>query len=99
MAPHAQDDGTYVITNLVNPNTPMAFIDIDDTDDISKFVAPLLHDLNSSNGKHLCCAEGFYTFQQVVDIISRSSGKEVRYVQVPEQALSKFMSDPTSSYM
>lgn len=96
MAPLPQEDGTYAITNIVHPNTPMAFLDIDD---IGKYVAVLLHTLGDSDEKLLCCADGFYSFQQLADIISRVSGKEVRYVQVEEEDFARCMPPVTASYM
>ncbi|KAI9036755.1 HSCARG dehydrogenase [Aspergillus affinis] len=86
-APRKQDDGSYMIANVMDKDAKIPLIDIDG--DSGTYVSKLLVD--GSAGETLYAAGGLYSFEEIVGIISRVSGKNVKYVQVPEDVFAGFM--------
>lgn len=86
-APRRQDDGSYVIANVVGKDAKIPLIDIER--DSGTYVSKLLVD--GGAGETLYAAGGMYSWEEIVGIISRVSGKDVRYVQIPEDVFAGFM--------
>ncbi|KAF9893201.1 NmrA-like domain-containing protein 1 [Aspergillus nanangensis] len=89
MAPRPAGDGTYVIANIMAPDAKGPVIDV--VGDSGKYVASLLYEPEKSVGVTLYAASGLYSFAEMAQIISRVSGKTVKYVQLPEEVYAGFM--------
>jgi len=83
MAPHPAGDGTYAIFNFVSPETKFPLIAT--ANDTGKWVAAILADFPKYEGKVLTAATALYTFNDIVEAISKASGKSVAYRQIPEE--------------
>jgi uncharacterized protein YbjT (DUF2867 family) len=86
--PSPENDGTYVLANLCKPDTALPFIDITDT---GAWVAAILADPEAYNGKVLAAAQGMYTYEEVVQILSKVSGKTVKFQQLPDETFKGFL--------
>ncbi|KAL4912432.1 hscarg dehydrogenase [Aspergillus aurantiobrunneus] len=89
MAPHPMGEGVYALATPVPPETQLPLIDT--LGDLGKWVAAILEDFGAYEGKVLCCATGLYSFSQIVETMSRLSGKQVVYKQVPEEVWKGFL--------
>lgn len=89
MAPRTLGDGTYGFFNFVSPKTRMPLIDT--AGDTGKWVAAILADFPSFEGKVLYCSTAVYTFQEIATAISEATGKTVLYKQVPEEMWRQFL--------
>ncbi|PLB47678.1 HSCARG dehydrogenase [Aspergillus steynii IBT 23096] len=87
--PRRQGDGSYVMVNVVDKDAKIPLIDIEG--DSGTFVASLL--LRGEAGETMYASGGLYSFEEIVGVISKVSGKEVKYVQVPEEVFKGFMSE------
>ena len=75
-------DNVFAIMQSVAPETRIPLFDI--VDDTGKYVAMMLAQPNSFQNKYVAAAGGVYSFQEVVEIMTRVSGKKVSYKQIPE---------------
>lgn len=82
-------DGVYALATPVRAETRLPLIDT--RADFGKWVAAVLADLEGYEGKTLCCATGLYSFAEIVEVMSRVSGKKVVYRQVPEEVWKEFL--------
>jgi uncharacterized protein YbjT (DUF2867 family) len=82
MGPQLMDDGTYAILNIVNPRIRLPLIDV--VADTGKFIGPVLAEPEKFEGKVLSAASGIYTYEEVVQVMSKTSGKTVEYKQVAD---------------
>jgi uncharacterized protein YbjT (DUF2867 family) len=82
MGPQLMDDGTYAILNIVSPRIGLPLIDI--VADTGKFIGPILAEPEKFEGKVLSAASGLYTYGEIVQVMSRTSGKTVEYKQVTD---------------
>ncbi|KAF2638835.1 NAD(P)-binding protein [Massarina eburnea CBS 473.64] len=83
--PSPANDGTYVLANISHPTqTQMPLIDITDT---GAWIGAILADPDKWEGKHISAAQGLYNHEQVVDIMSKVSGKTVTFKQLPDDVL------------
>lgn len=89
MAPHPIGEGVNAIFGFVNPETRLPLINT--AADIGKWVTAILADFSKFEGKVLSCATQLYTFQEVVDTISRVTGKTVIYKQLPQEKWRQFL--------
>ncbi|KAF9171040.1 hypothetical protein BGX21_007193, partial [Mortierella sp. AD011] len=80
MAPHPVGDGTYAISNVVTPQTKFPFIDINDT---GKYVGAILAEPEKYEGTIFSAATALYSLEEVAEIISKVTGKTVKYKQLP----------------
>jgi len=83
MLPRPKTDGTYVIARHVSPETELPLIDT--VADTGKYVGAILADPEKYAGKRFCAATALYSMTEMVQIISRCSGKKVVYEQIPEE--------------
>jgi len=86
--PSPANDGTYVLANLMKPDTAIPLIDITDT---GAWIAPVLADPDAFNGKFLAAAQGLYTMEEITSIMSKVSGKTVKHVQLPDEVFKGFL--------
>ena len=89
MAPRPAGDGTYLLPNFVKPETQMPLIDT--AGDTGKWVGAILADFSKYEGKVLCCATALYTMREIVDTMTKVSGKTVVYKQLPEEVWRNFL--------
>ncbi|OAK94223.1 NAD(P)-binding protein [Phaeosphaeriaceae sp. SRC1lsM3a] len=85
--PSQNGDGTYVVANILNPDTQVPLIDITDS---GKWVGAILSDPEKYEGKFFAAAQDFYTWPQVCELISKHTGKTVTYQQLPEEVFKGF---------
>ncbi|KAE8362192.1 NmrA family transcriptional regulator [Aspergillus caelatus] len=83
MKPRALDDGTYELVNSVHPHTQLPLIDIADS---GKFVGAILADPDRFQGQLLSAATEMYSFEEIVGILSESTGKRIKFLQVTENS-------------
>ncbi|EED16241.1 hscarg dehydrogenase, putative [Talaromyces stipitatus ATCC 10500] len=79
--PHHSGDGTFAITNVVRPDTKLPHIDIEG--DTGKFVGAILAEPDKF--------EDFYSFEDVAQMLTRLTGKTVKYYQVPVELFKGFL--------
>jgi uncharacterized protein YbjT (DUF2867 family) len=89
MQPHPTGDGSYMLANFVTPETQMPLIDT--AGDTGKWVAAILADFPKYEGKVLSAATALYSFQEIVEIMSKASGKSVVYRQLPKDVWRGFL--------
>ncbi|ORZ27936.1 NmrA family transcriptional regulator [Lobosporangium transversale] len=90
--PKRQEDGTYVIFQVVKPDSVFEFFD--PASDTGKFVGAILAEPDKFAGKTLCAVSTFCSFSDVAEMISKSTGKTVKYKQVSLDEYDQIM--PTS---
>ena len=83
MGPQQMDDGTYAILNIASPHITLPLIDI--VADTGKFIGPMLADPEKFESKVLSAASGIYTYEEIVRVMSKTSGKTVEYKQVADK--------------
>lgn len=82
MTPRPVGDGTYSISNVHSPETEFPWIDAEA--DNGKFVAAILAEPDRFQGKVFAGASEVCNFGDVTKLMSKISGKTVKYVQIPE---------------
>jgi uncharacterized protein YbjT (DUF2867 family) len=85
--PSPENDGTFVLADLLPGNTPVPYIDITET---GKWVGAILAEPDKYAGKFFAAAEAFYTPDEVVAIMSKVTGKTVRHAQLPDEVIKGF---------
>ncbi|KAJ5481547.1 NmrA family protein [Penicillium sp. IBT 31633x] len=96
MKPHPAGDGTFMLANIVAPNTKLPLIDIRET---GKFVAVILANPDEFQGKILAGATQLYTMDGIAETMSKSSGKKVVYRQLPEDVYRSFLPPNMADYL
>lgn len=87
--PRKQEDGTYMIPSIEPSDSEhMPLIDIEDT---GKYIGAILSNPDEYAGKVLYGAVGFYSWNEIVDTISKVSGKTVKHKVLPEAVFRSFM--------
>ena len=81
--PQPDGHGGFVLIQFVKPETKIALLDV--VNDTGKFVSAMLENPDAYDGKYVAAAGGVYSFQEAANIMSRASGKNVGYKQVPEE--------------
>lgn len=87
-SPKPLGDGTYAIFNFINPDKKVPLLDI--VGDTGKFVGAILADPEGYEGKVISAAENLYSINEVAQILSKTSGKTVKYNQVPKDVFRGF---------
>ena len=64
---------------------------IDTAGDTGKWVAAILADFPKYKGQVLCCATALYSFEEIVEAMSRASGKKVVYKQFSLEVWREFL--------
>lgn len=89
MGPRPVGDGTYAMANILKPTTPIPLIDV--VDDTGKFVGSILAEPDKYQGQVFSAATRLYTFQEITEIMSKATGKTVRYNELPVDVYRGFM--------
>lgn len=88
LAPRAMGDGTYAIANCFAPKTQFPLVDARDA---GKWAAAALADPEKYLGKFIAAATGVYSIEEIAHIMSRVSGKLVRYEEVDEAVVRSYL--------
>lgn len=78
-------DGTYVIARIIPATSRNPLIDT--AGDTGKWVGAILADPGKFEGKVICAATRLYSMQEQAEILSKHTGKTVRYVQLTEEQM------------
>ncbi|KAL4882557.1 hypothetical protein BJY04DRAFT_226957 [Aspergillus karnatakaensis] len=89
MRPHKQDDGTYLIAGVNDPSTKIPMIET--PADTGEYIVPLLEDPVGMNGRVMYAGSELRSFSEMAEIISKASGKTVKYQQIPSEVYAGFM--------
>ncbi|KAI9754394.1 MAG: hypothetical protein M4579_004732 [Chaenotheca gracillima] len=89
MTPQPMGDGTYAIANVVTPQTQLPLIEI--TADTGKYVGAILAEPDKYEGKVFAAATKLYSFEEIVEAMSKATGKTVKYNQLPESVMRGFL--------
>lgn len=89
LVPQPAGDGSFVIANLVSPQTLLPLIDT--VADTGKFVSAILAAPDTFEGKYVRSAERLVSFEEAAKTISLVSGKKVQYAQIPESTLKHYL--------
>jgi uncharacterized protein YbjT (DUF2867 family) len=81
-------DGTYILPSLCNADTELPLIDITDT---GKWIGAILAEPDKYEGKFFAAAERLYSYTQVAEIMSRVTGKTVRFQKVDDETYKGFL--------
>jgi uncharacterized protein YbjT (DUF2867 family) len=90
------DDSTYMLANIISPCAKLPLINIEGT---SKYVAAILANPDQFEGKVLAGATQLSTMEEIVQIISESSGKEVASNQLPGSVFRNFVPPTIVDYL
>lgn len=82
MKPQVMNDGVYGLVNCICPKTQLPLIDIADS---GKFVGAILADPDKFQGEVLSAATEVYSFEEIANILSKSSGKTIKFEQTTEK--------------
>jgi uncharacterized protein YbjT (DUF2867 family) len=88
LAPQPVGDGTYAISSSGKKGTQFALLD--PVSDSGKYVGAILANPEEFEGKQLCAAENLYSLEEITALISKVSGKTVKYVQLEESVFREF---------
>ena len=97
MGPRPVGDGTYAIAHFVKPETQLPLIDT--VDDAGKYVGAILADPDKYEGKVFSSSTRLYTYSEIVETMSRSSGKTVHYKQLPLDVWKSFLPAESADYL
>jgi len=86
--PSQNGDGTYVLANCVYGHSRAPFIDITET---GKWVGAILAEPDKYEGKQFAAAAEILSMDQVVEIVSRVTGKTVKYQNLPDEVFKGLM--------
>lgn len=96
MKPHPAGDGTYVLANVLAPDSLLPLVDIEET---GKYVGAILARPDVFEGRVVAGATGLCTMREIVEVMSRCSGKTVVYKELPEDVFRGFLPANVVEYM
>lgn len=91
LAPKPKEDGTWELLRNSSPGAKLPFIDAHA--DVGKFVGVILEQPEKFEGKRLHAAAEVLTLEEIAGILSRTTGKTVRYRQVSEEEMRRMLPD------
>lgn len=80
LAPQLAADGTWVMSRHTTPKVKFPLLNA--VADTGKFVGVILAESDKYEGKTFCAATKFYTLDEIVAALSKSSGKTIVYNQI-----------------
>ncbi|KAJ4329907.1 hypothetical protein N0V95_010130 [Ascochyta clinopodiicola] len=86
--PSREGDGSYVLPNCVRGETKVPFIDISET---GKWVGAILAEPDKYAGKQFAAAAEILSMDEVAAIVSRVTGKVVKFQNVPDEVFKSFL--------
>ncbi|GJP88047.1 hypothetical protein AnigIFM59636_011361 [Aspergillus niger] len=97
MAPRRMENGDYALLLPVPAHIRLPLIETEA--DLGKWVAAILADFDQYEGKVLCCATALYSFEDIVQTMSRVSGKTVTYREVPVEIWATYLPELMRGYI
>ena len=88
LLPRPTGDGSFAISTCMAPTTQFPLVDVADA---GKWVNSILLDPGAYEGRFIAAATKIYTLLEIVEIISRATGKAVTYNQIPESVFRGFL--------
>ena len=79
--PRQAPDGTWVLACHISSKTLLPYIDA--VGDTGKFVGAILAEPDRYQGKTFCAAAALYSWEEVASIMSKTTGKNIIYKQIP----------------
>ncbi|KAL6245996.1 hypothetical protein RBB50_007149 [Rhinocladiella similis] len=92
----SETPGEFVVSRHVGPEAKLPLIDI--VGDTGKFVGAILAEPENYEGKTFCAATKLYSMLEMCEIMSKQSGKTVKYVQVPEEQYKAILTGAVGNY-
>lgn len=89
LAPHPIGDGTYAISNIFKHDTQIPLVEV--MGDTGKFIGAILAEPDKYEGKVLWAATKLYSLDEIVQTLSKMTGKTITYNQLPEEEFRGFM--------
>ena len=89
MTPRPAGDGTYVVANIHTPEAKFPWLDV--VGDSGKFVGAILAEPEKYEGKVLSASSSIHSLDEMVQTISKATGKTVKYSQIPESKYRGFL--------
>lgn len=89
--PSPAGDGSYVLANICRPDTRVPLIDITDT---GAWVGAILAEPDRYEGKFFAAAQGLYSMEEIAHIMSKVTGKTVRFQQMPDEVFKGLLPAP-----
>jgi uncharacterized protein YbjT (DUF2867 family) len=89
MAPRPAGDGTYAIANIHNGDAKFPWLDV--VSDTGKFVGAVLVEPEKYEGKFIAASSEILSLDEVVEKMSKVSGKTVKYAKMPEEEYRGFL--------
>ncbi|GKZ65977.1 hypothetical protein AnigIFM50267_010337 [Aspergillus niger] len=97
MAPRRMENGDYALLLPVPAHIRLPLIETEA--DLGKWVAAILADFDQYEGKVLCCATALYSFEEIVETMSRVSEKTVTYREVPVEIWATYLPELMRGYI
>ncbi|KAL4800669.1 hypothetical protein BDV19DRAFT_396214 [Aspergillus venezuelensis] len=89
MKPRKNEDGSYVVAGVNDPQTKIPMIDA--AGDSGSYLLPILLHPEEAKGKVIYASSGMYSYTDMARIISDVSGERLEYVQLPGDVYKGFM--------
>lgn len=89
MLPRRLENNTWLIAQMVPASSLQPLVDI--AGDTGKYVGAMLAEPDKFEGKIMCAASELVSLAEIAKTISRLSGKEVNYMEVEEEMITKWM--------
>jgi len=80
LAPRQAPNGTWVMSRHISSKTQFPLIDA--TGDTGKFVGAILAEPDKYESKTFCAAAALYTLEEIVAILSKTTGRTIVYRQI-----------------
>jgi uncharacterized protein YbjT (DUF2867 family) len=80
LAPQKAPDGTWVLSRHISSNNKLPYVNA--VKDAGKFVGAILSEPDKYEGKTFCAAAALYSFEEIVTILSKATGKTVVFKQI-----------------
>jgi len=85
----ALDGKTWVLSRHISSKTRIPYLDA--TSDGGKFVGAILAEPDKFEGKTLCAAAGLYNLEEIVALLSKTTGKPVVFKQISLEEFTRSM--------
>ncbi|KAF9913936.1 hypothetical protein BX616_009289 [Lobosporangium transversale] len=96
-APQPQGDETYALLNIISPQTLLPLIDT--PGDTGKYVGAILAEPDKYEGTVFNASTELLTFEEMAEVISKSTGKTVKYKQISAEAYASSMPADLGKYL
>ncbi|KAL5371263.1 hypothetical protein DPSP01_014388 [Paraphaeosphaeria sporulosa] len=80
LTPRKEEDGTWAVALHVSPNIQWPLIDA--SNDTGKFVGAILAEPDKFDGKTLYGATRLYSLEDMISIMSKATGKDIKYKRI-----------------